>query len=166
MCDANDSNRRWEQWLEESAARFLLFARQQTRREADAEDLLQDALVETWNRCGGGVPPDAWVYATIRRRAIDRARQMDARTRREQSELGMADLWQFPEVDLRAEREVLLAALGDLPRNQQDVVVLRIWGELGFREIAESLGTPLPTVASRFKAALKSLKSNLHEFWT
>ncbi|HBI32512.1 MAG TPA: RNA polymerase subunit sigma-24, partial [Verrucomicrobiales bacterium] len=33
-------------WLEEHGSKFLLFARQQTRSIADAEDVLQDALVK------------------------------------------------------------------------------------------------------------------------
>ena len=166
MCDATQSSCLWEQWLEESADRFLLFARQQTRCEADAEDVLQDALVETWNRNGGDIPPPAMVFATIRRRAIDRARQAGARERRERSDQRLDELWEFPEVEHRSDREVLLAALRDLPQDQQDVVFLRIWGELGFREISESLGAPLPTVSSRFQAALKRLKSSLCELWT
>ena len=60
----------WDDWLAENAARFLLFARQQTRCGQDAEDVLQESLVETWKRADGR-PEAALVYATIRRRAID-----------------------------------------------------------------------------------------------
>ena len=36
----------WRRWLEEHAPKFLLFARQQARSEADAQDLVQEAVVE------------------------------------------------------------------------------------------------------------------------
>ncbi len=70
----------WHQWLANHAPRFLLFARQQARSEADAQDLVQEAVVEAAQRRGDGTPPDpALVLATIRRRAIDQARRDDRR---------------------------------------------------------------------------------------
>ena len=36
----------WREWLREHGSRLLLFARQQTRRQEDAEDILQEALVK------------------------------------------------------------------------------------------------------------------------
>ena len=36
----------WGEWLRENGSRLLLFARQQTRRPEDAEDVLQEALVK------------------------------------------------------------------------------------------------------------------------
>lgn len=72
----------WRDWLRENGRRYLLYARQQTRADADAEDVLQDALVESWRR-SNGVPEHALVFATIRRRAIDFARSCDRRAARE-----------------------------------------------------------------------------------
>src|SRR5689334_11290306 len=61
----------WEQWLERHAAALLLFARQQSRAEADAPDLVQDAIVECSRRIGKDAPPPvSLVFATIRRRAV------------------------------------------------------------------------------------------------
>ncbi|MFP6881950.1 MAG: sigma factor, partial [Roseibacillus sp.] len=37
---------RWRDWLSEHGPKLLLFARQQTRRQEDAEDILQEALVK------------------------------------------------------------------------------------------------------------------------
>lgn len=163
MHESNDSNQQWEKWLEHSAARFLLYARQQTRSESDAEDVLQDALVESWKRSNGCVPPDPLVYATIRRRAIDRSRQMDARVRRENKEIELLQWWEVPHVEQRSERAYLLAAVRRLPESLQEVVTLRIWGELTFREIAELLGLPLQTVSSQYKTAIAGLKTNLEK---
>jgi DNA-directed RNA polymerase specialized sigma24 family protein len=47
----------WQQWLREHAGKFLRFARQQTRSEADARDIVQEAVVEARERCGGDDPP-------------------------------------------------------------------------------------------------------------
>ena len=41
-----DTTSRWREWLEAHGGKLLLFARQQTRRAEDAEDVLQEALVK------------------------------------------------------------------------------------------------------------------------
>src|SRR3974390_3585025 len=74
----------WRRWLDDHAPRFLLFARQKARCEADAQDLVQEAVMEAAQRISNGVPPPvALVYATIHRRAIDWARAEDRRMGRE-----------------------------------------------------------------------------------
>jgi hypothetical protein len=47
----------WRRWLEEHAPKFLLFARQQARSEADAQDLVQEALVEACHWLNDDRPP-------------------------------------------------------------------------------------------------------------
>ena len=65
----------WRRWLDDHAPRFLLFARQKARCEADAQDLVQEAVMEAAQRTANDAPPPvALVYATIHRRAIDWAR--------------------------------------------------------------------------------------------
>lgn len=163
MSEASFVSSEWSNWLDEYANKFLLYARQKIRNISDAEDLLQDALIESWKRMGYKVPPPALVYATIRRRAIDRARQTDSRSRRELVDLEIEDFFELPSVDERARREVLVAAINKLPEDQQEVVFLRIWGGLAFKEISATIHAPLPTVASRYKYAIGRLKQILKE---
>ena len=74
----------WDQWLARHAPGLLLFARQQVDCEADAQDLVQEAVVESWRRQREGLPPPlGLVYATIRHRAIDLARREGRRADRE-----------------------------------------------------------------------------------
>ena len=74
----------WERWVLAHAPGLLLFARQRSRCEADAQDLVQEALVEAWLRQADGAPPPlALVFATIRRRAADWGRSQDRRAARE-----------------------------------------------------------------------------------
>src|SRR5215469_13668914 len=73
----------WRRWLDDHAPKFLLYARQQTRCEADAQDVVQEALVEAVQRHGNkSTPPLALVFATIRHRAIDLARSQTRRKAR------------------------------------------------------------------------------------
>lgn len=53
-------------------------------------------------------------------------------------------------------------ALSRLPKEQREVVVLRIWHEYGFREIGEALGVSKDTAASRWRYGIKKLKEVLH----
>jgi DNA-directed RNA polymerase specialized sigma24 family protein len=43
---------------------------------------------------------------------------------------------------------------------------MKVWGELKFREIAEALGIPQGTAASRYRHALEALRRKLDpEVW-
>ena len=55
------------------------------------------------------------------------------------------------------------AALARLPVEQREVVVLRIWHGLGFREIGEALGIVTDTAASRWRHGIAKLRRDLTE---
>lgn len=147
----------WREWLDEHLDRFLLFARQQTRGDADAEDVLQDALVESWRRAGGREPEPAHVFACIRRRAIDLGRSTDRRARREQFTTP-AEVWFEPDFNRADETDLLANSVRALRPEYAEVLTLRIWGELTFREIAGTLEIPQNTAASRYRNALAELR--------
>jgi len=150
----------WESWIAENAARFLLFARQQTRSDHDAEDVLQDALIESWER-GGGRPESALVFATIRRRAIDLGRRHDRRARREEACAPENDVWFDSAVHDRETAMLLEEAVRTLPKDLADVVTLKIWSGLTFAEVAATLGIPQGTAATRYRTALAQLRKTL-----
>lgn len=155
--DSNAPPLSWRSWLSANGRRFLLFARDQTRCEADAHDVLQDSLVESWKRHGADEPPpDGLVFATIRRRAIDLARRTDRRERRE-LEAGWFDSGST-EAPLDTELEQAVRAL---PSIYREVMVLKVWSGLTFQETAETLGIPLNTAASRYRYALDHLRTAL-----
>ena len=63
---------------------------------------------------------------------------------------------QFEQLD-DSQRQ-LVAALDHLPRDQREVLVMKIWNELTFAEIAEALGISQNTAASRYRYGLAALK--------
>lgn len=66
------------------------------------------------------------------------------------------------EADEQAHRRHLLeGALSDLPTRQKEVVMLRIYQELPFKEIAEALDSTESAVKVNFHHAMKSLKDKL-----
>jgi len=153
----------WGDWLDEHAARFVLFARQQTRCEPDAHDLVQDAVLEAIKRWNKDSPPAAaLVFAIIYRRAIDLARREKRRAGREAAAGSTAaELWFDTTVEEREKAQVVQCALAKLPKNFREVVTLKLWGGLTFAEIAEALDIPANTAASRYRYALEELKKTL-----
>ena len=155
-----DGGSGWDRWLALHAPKLLLFARQQTRCEADAHELLQDAVVEAWRQQTSGEPPaPGVVFGLIRRRAIDLARRNDRRATRELVAQDAAlPEWFAPDIEERERARLLQDALNCLPAEQREVVTLKIWGGLTFAEIGEMLGIPANTAASRYRYALEELR--------
>jgi RNA polymerase sigma-70 factor (ECF subfamily) len=164
MEDSTDHDS-WQNWFQLYGPRLLLCARQWTRSLADAEDVVQDAFVRFW-RHQRELPGDpmALLVTSVRRAAFDRARRENRRTAREErahegEEIGVAIFESSLETDDR--REAIETALQGLPAEQREVLVLKIWGELTFEEIALQLDLPPNTAASRYRYALAALRKQL-----
>ena len=72
---------------------------------------------------------------------------------------------EFDDVDARlsaqAARTELLDALGRLPGRDRDVLVLVVWEELSYEEVAAALDIPQGTVRSRLNRARRALREPL-----
>jgi RNA polymerase sigma factor (sigma-70 family) len=149
----------WQRWLVDHAPKFLLFARQQSRAEADAQDLVQESVVECWRRQADGAPPPLpRVFATIRRRAIDLARSRERRVRRELAVDLPGESWFDTTAEDRERSRMIQNALSQLPDIYREVITLKVWGGLTFAEIAEALDLPANTAASRYRYGLAELR--------
>jgi len=165
----------WREWLEENGPKLLLFARQQTRSQEDAQDVFQDALVKLVEKIRAGEfvgGKEAWLpylYTAIRRLAIDLSRKDDRRKRREDN-VG-ADIeadhkeafhpWFESEASDEESRALLETGLKELPEKFAEVITMKIWGERTFAEIGEALGISQNTAASRYRYGLEALKKHL-----
>jgi RNA polymerase sigma-70 factor, ECF subfamily len=165
--DESPTQADWRQWVEDHAPKFLLFARQQARSEADAQDLVQEAVIEATQRNGGQTPPLPLVFATIQRRAIDLARREDRRTGREQAALEPLPVsWFDDSVEDREMKQLLQGAMSRLPEMYCDVITLKIWGGLTFAQIGEVLDIPANTAASRYRYGLAELRKRMKRVLT
>lgn len=154
---------RWSRWLDEQGDRFFLYARQQTRSESDAKDVLQDALTEAWRKSGGTIPDPGLVLATIRRRAMDLGRSIDRRSRREHRYADDRPSWFTSDPSLGDTGEHLIAALENLPAHLREVLILRIWENQSFPAIGQLTGVPTTTASSRYRYGLDRLREALTE---
>lgn len=150
----------WREHYTRHAPRLLLYARQWAGSAADAEDLVQEAFIRCWRRGGRMADNSALLFTAVRSAALDARRREDRRRRRElEAGAVLAEAMPFScELEDRELADSVQAALQKLPLEQREVLVLRIWGELSFPDIAEVLDIGVDTAASRHRYALAALR--------
>ncbi len=137
-----------------------------------AEDLLQETMVRVvraiheYDHVGKF---ESWLFRIAANLARDRARQRGRRGETAPLEVAAAraagaDDGGPEERLLRAERgEQLAAALELLSEGEREVLVLRHYSELSFREIADLLKIPLGTALARAHRGLQRLRRELED---
>lgn len=164
--ESNHEAGTWKDWIEAHGPRLLLCARQWTRSLADAEDVVQEAFVRYW-RHQRHLPgdPQALLLTSIRRAALDLARREDRRLARElRADGGLEEretLFEKLPGEGDERRQEIEAALQRLPKEQREVLVLKIWRECTFEQISGILAIPPNTAASRYRYALNALRKQL-----
>jgi RNA polymerase sigma-70 factor (ECF subfamily) len=155
----------WSHWFQEYGPKLLLCARQWTRSYSDAEDVVQEAFVRFWKH-QRHLPgePMALLVTSVRRAAIDLGRREERRALREERaadgpEVAVACFATSLEDDER--RLAIEGAMQRVPPEQREVLVLKIWAELTFEQIAVELALSPNTVASRYRYALAALRREL-----
>jgi len=153
----------WSAWLDEHGAALILLARQWTDSHVEAEDVVQDAFVRFWPKRASARNARAYLYACVRSAAMDLQRSRARRRRRLEliSPAGESLFEDTMEYDER--RETIETALRSLPDEQREVVVMKIWGNLTFRDVSEALAISANTAASRYRYALASLRESLKQ---
>jgi RNA polymerase sigma-70 factor (ECF subfamily) len=155
---ATDEN--WKTCFSQMAPGLVLFARQWTHSSADAEDVVQEAFVRFWRK-HHRIDNRGLLYATVRSIALDFLRRNSRRARRESLAVLESDNSTEPQFEVDDEsQQHLAAAVARLPSEQREVLVMKIWSELTFAEIADALGISQNTAASRYRYALAALKKN------
>jgi RNA polymerase sigma-70 factor (ECF subfamily) len=151
----------WKVCFSELGPGLVLFARQWVQSAADAEDIVQEAFVRFWRR-NGTVESRGLLYSMVRSIALDLIRRDSRRARREAAAVSDSDQSVDPQFQLEDEAQQALAmALQRLPKDQREVLVMKIWNELTFAEIGQALGVSQNTAASRYRYGLAALRKTL-----
>jgi RNA polymerase sigma-70 factor (ECF subfamily) len=135
---------------------------------ASAEDVLQDVFVGLAKN-GRRLDPARRLRPYLVAACLNRARDLMRRRRRGPSllegldERGSGNPGPFETAGRRDEARAVADALAGIPAEQREVVVLRVYGQLRFREIAEVLEVSINTVQSRHRYALAALRERLAE---
>jgi RNA polymerase sigma-70 factor (ECF subfamily) len=143
------------------APALRLYARQWP---GPGEDVVQDAFVKLAQQSPPPDRPLAWLYQVVRNRALEAARSEGRRRRREDS-MRVPEAW-FGRTDDHIDGREATRLLAELPLEQREVVVARLWGSLTFEEVARLAGCSLPTAHRRYQAALAALRERLEGRWT
>lgn len=156
-------------------AGIVNLARAMTGSDADAEDLAQETFVRAWRSIGnfrGESTARTWLYGialnvirTHRARRFRLNQLFERRSRsapEEPDSLERMAAGEDVEGQLAA-RDAIDRALGSLPPDLREVIVLRDIQGLEYREIAAATGVPIGTVESRIFRARQRLKPLLEE---
>lgn len=125
----------------------------------EAEDIVQETFRSAWDSRGryiAGRGDRAWLLSILRRRAADRWRR---RTIRLQGGDLVGDVQTAGSDPLADDyTDEMQAALGRLPRELRETLLLVVVGELTHQEAADVLKVPLGTVLSRVSRARRRLR--------
>jgi RNA polymerase sigma-70 factor, ECF subfamily len=145
----------------------------------DVEDVVEETFWQAWRQANrftadrGSV--QTWLLTIARSRALDRLRAMrrlredsidDADRAGHAAAAGTTAVTQStndPSVDAEhaERRQLVVAALNELPREQRETLELGYFGGLSQTEIAERTGQPLGTVKTRMRLAMLKLRERL-----
>jgi RNA polymerase sigma-70 factor, ECF subfamily len=144
-----------ERLYQEHGAALLLFATAIVGEQSRAQDAVHQVFLRMLERgdLGRASDPKAYLFASVRNAVLN-----DERARRRNVALDREALWFDPPTRDHAAERNLQRALAALPAEQREVIILHLWGELTFTQIADVLDLSLNTAASRYRYALAKLR--------
>ena len=146
------------------APKLKAFVMGQGMTAQEAEDLVQEALLNVWRKAhlfdASKATAVTWIYSIARNLRIDAARK--AKRVKELPE----DLWQAEKekgaddllVDAQSARSIA-HLLDTLPPDQKTILRLSFYEDLSHGDIAKALSIPLGTVKSRLRLAMTRLRT-------
>jgi RNA polymerase sigma-70 factor (ECF subfamily) len=119
---------------------------------ARSEDVVQDAFVRLLQYAPGRDVKslDGFLFTTARNLILDDRRRSAVRREAPPAPLPLAETTGRPD-------EAASRALGQLPEEQREAVVLKIYADLTFAEIGQVTGTSLDTAAGRYRLGIEKL---------
>ncbi len=145
-----------------------------TGSAADAEECINDALLDLWQRppTDPKMPVLAYVSTLVRRRAVDRVRYNTAERRAGESsacaleELDecLADPEGQGDTEVSAIRDALQAFLDELDEKNRRVFLLRYYGAFSNRDVARRCGMGERAVEMRLSRMRKRLRQVLDAY--
>jgi RNA polymerase sigma-70 factor, ECF subfamily len=130
---------------------------------ADADDLAQEAFLRSYRslaRFRGDSAFRTWLIRIVLNLAADRKKRLGSRR--------LVPLQEIPEKDLprvpfqgTVREEALHRAVRELPPRQRETLVLRIFQEMRFQEIALVMGCTVGTAKANFFHALRGLRARV-----
>lgn len=160
-----------QDWLEgvyrDEAPALFRFLFRLTGDEGETRDVLQEIFVRLAKTPGlldGVAARRSFLFRMAHRLVIDRYRREQTRQAYDERAGQERETFARPEpaaVDAAWLQKVLASSLDALPPEQKAVVILKVWDEMTFAEIAGVLEISANTAASRYRYALDKLREEL-----
>jgi len=145
---------RLQQLIDRHGAALTLYARQWCHAP---EDALQEALIDLLRQDPVPDCPAAWLFKTVRRRAMNVARGERRRAQHQRRAGEQREQWFLNHRDEAFDSDELAGMLDRLPPLEREIVVARTWGELPFEQIAELIELSSSSAHRRYRRALSML---------
>lgn len=156
----NGSERDWcKRLYDDKAAQLLLYGRALGLSHSEAEDVLQETFLGLMQRADPPLQPDHYCLRSYRNRALNYRRSLWRRITRELE----SKYWFDHSADNSSLEPAAMRCLKRLPQDQREVIVLKIWHQYTFEEIADLLGIPPGTAAGRFRYGLQKVRDAMRQ---
>lgn len=158
VSDEVSSGLAWcERLYEAKAAELVLYGRALGLSHGEAEDVLQEVFIALMQRASAPEQPGHYTVRAYRNRALNYRRSLWRRLTRELE----SARWFEPSSGESPTERAAMRCLADLPAEQREVVVLKIWHQMTFEAIGELLSISPNTAAGRHRYGLQKLKACL-----
>ena len=153
-----DKHSNWfEKFYEAKASGLILYGRALGLSHGEAEDVLQETFLALMRKSELPREPENYCLRSFRNRALNYKRSFWRRLTRE---LESARWFEKSPGESPAERAAM-NCLAELPPEQREAIVLKIWNQFTFEEIGGLLEISPNTVAGRYRYGLQKIKSKL-----
>ena len=163
--DVSDAWSAFEGEVLPHADRLFRLAMWFVRNRADAEDVVQDTMIQalqSFHRFQPGTNCRAWLTTILQRIVSNRRRAAGRSIVVDDPDDRLTQAVTFvPPVPQELTDELVLGSMRRLPTMFQDVIVLCDVEELSYKEAAEALAIPIGTVMSRLHRGRAQLRAEL-----
>lgn len=150
--------RLYDQYLK----KIYSFVYYKTHHQETAEDLTSKtfikalANIQSFDLAKGTF--SAWLYQIARNTVIDHYRA-------QKNDINIDDVWDLgtentlpQDLDTKKQLREVKELLAQLPSDQRDIIILRVWNQLNYQEIAEIIGKTETNCRMIFSRAIRKLR--------
>jgi RNA polymerase sigma-70 factor (ECF subfamily) len=143
--------------------RLYVYAYSLLKSESEAEEAMQDVFMKLISNTEAFVETDDispllftvcrnYCFNLVKRRNLAKKQSDDPRFQILEEDSPLKTVAE------REEAQILNEIIGSLPAEQREVLVMKVYGGLTFKQIAQTVGEPQGTVATRYRSAIEKVK--------